>query len=190
MPSPVRNASTGAVSANGRSLHTGRLPAFQPRDGLESGRREAHRYSSLLHKAQEMEAAHIAFGNGARPDATGVGDLNQRHCFLRAQLDEWTVFQPTLPDRRRSSGANDRPGSGNGVSAGTVACAPWIAMEELRERRSTAVGASPPVNRRAVGPATRTRMNKYLCWLPEPAIACTGTAHIIASDAPPVQAIS
>jgi hypothetical protein len=92
-----------------------------------------------------MEAAHIAFGNGARPDATGVGDLDQRHCFLRAQLDEWTVFQPTLPDRRRSSGANDRPGSGNGVSAGTVARAPRIAMEDLRERRSTAVGASPTV---------------------------------------------
>jgi hypothetical protein len=99
-----------------------------------------------------MEAAQIAFGNGARPDATGVGDLDQRHCFLRAQLDEWTVFQPTLPDRRRSSGANDRPGSGNGVSAGTVARAPWIAMEDLRERGSTAVGASAPVNRRGGRP--------------------------------------
>ena len=33
-------------------------------------------------------------------------------------------------------------------------------------------------------------MNKYLSWPPEPAIACSGTAHIIASDAPPVNVIS
>ena len=64
---------------------------------------------------------------------------------------------------------------------------PW---EDLRERRSTAVAASPPVNRRrgrsCNSPAS---INKYLCWPPQPAIACSGTAHIIASDAPPVHAI-
>ena len=64
-----------------------------------------------------------------------------------------------------------------------VARAPWIAMEDLRKRRSTAVGASPPFNRRGRRPCNSdASMNKYRCWPREPAVACSGTAHIIAES--------
>lgn len=65
---------------------------------------------------------------------------------------------------------------------------PW---EDLRERRSIRSRHHHRLNRRGRRPCNSpASMNKYLCWPTEPAIACSGTAHIIASDAPPVQAIS
>src|SRR3954469_6621464 len=69
---PRREGSVAAAA----SVRTERLPSLQPRDRLDSCRREPHRDSSLLHKTQQVEAAQIAFGNGARPDASCVGDLD------------------------------------------------------------------------------------------------------------------
>jgi len=63
-----------------------------------------------------VQADQIAFGNSPRSDATRIGDLDQRHCFLRTQLDEWALFQPTLPVSRLGSSRKEQSESVNRVS--------------------------------------------------------------------------
>ena len=72
------------------------LAVLQMSDHLDAHRREAHGHAALLDKTQQVEAAEIVFRDSSRPHAC-VGDLDQRHCFLRAQLDGYAAFQRCPP---------------------------------------------------------------------------------------------